>query len=172
MTSLGSKANVADGGIRKGTRSDEIRPIIRRWPLPPLRPKPAASGVAGLRSGSGQRRTNHALMTEALASEPHPELFHLIYRYDIFERISTVRRVQSSSHWRTADGGAWGTVSGDHFRIADNPRSRDSGVVLTGPLIPRYTPTHSGQTLRARCTVRKRVPPMYSASSKEGGIEP
>src|SRR2546421_3892671 len=31
---------------------------------------------------------------------------------------------------------------------SDNPRSRDSGVVLTGSLIPRYTPTHSGQTLR------------------------
>src|SRR5437899_9144889 len=27
---LGSNANVADGGIRKGTRSDEIRPVIRR----------------------------------------------------------------------------------------------------------------------------------------------
>ena len=52
---LGSNANVADDGIRKGTRSDEIRPIIRPRPLPPLRPKRAASGVAGLRSGSGQR---------------------------------------------------------------------------------------------------------------------
>jgi hypothetical protein len=58
-----------------------------------------------------------------------------------------------------------------NFRVADNPRSRDSGVVLTGSLIPHYTPTHSGQTLRAPCTVRKRVPPMYAASSKEGGIE-
>src|SRR6266550_4407278 len=57
---LGSNANVADGGIRKGTRSDEIRPVIRRWPLPPLRPKRAASGVAGLRYGGGQRKTNHA----------------------------------------------------------------------------------------------------------------
>jgi hypothetical protein len=30
---LGSNANVADGGIRNGTRSDKIRPIIRPWPL-------------------------------------------------------------------------------------------------------------------------------------------
>jgi hypothetical protein len=35
----------------------ETRPIVRRWPLPPLRPKRAASGVAGLRYGSGQRKT-------------------------------------------------------------------------------------------------------------------
>ena len=60
---LGSNANVADGGIRKGTRSDEIRPIIR----PPLRPKRAASGVAGLRYVSGQGKTNHALMSEMSA---------------------------------------------------------------------------------------------------------
>jgi hypothetical protein len=33
---LGSNANIADG-IRKATHSDEIRPIIRPWPLPPLR---------------------------------------------------------------------------------------------------------------------------------------
>jgi len=32
---LDSNANVADSGIRKGTRSDETRPIIRPWPLPP-----------------------------------------------------------------------------------------------------------------------------------------
>jgi hypothetical protein len=29
-----SNADVVDGGIRKGTRSDEIRPMIRPWPLP------------------------------------------------------------------------------------------------------------------------------------------
>src|SRR5580704_10928924 len=34
------------------------------WPLPPLRPKRAACGVAGLRCGSGQLKTNHALMSE------------------------------------------------------------------------------------------------------------
>ena len=44
---------VADGGIRKGIRLDEIRPIIRPPPLPPLRPKRAAYGVAGRRFGSG-----------------------------------------------------------------------------------------------------------------------
>jgi len=66
---LGSNANVADG-IRKATHSDEIRPIIRPWPLPPLRPKRAASGVAGLRYGSGQRKTNHALMSETTAGKP------------------------------------------------------------------------------------------------------
>ncbi len=65
---LGSNANVADGGIRKGTRSDEIRPIIRRWPLPPLRPKRDASGVAGLRYGIGQRKTNRALIIRASAA--------------------------------------------------------------------------------------------------------
>ena len=30
-----TNANVADG-IRKATHSDEIRPTIRPWPLPPL----------------------------------------------------------------------------------------------------------------------------------------
>src|SRR5260370_662007 len=30
---LGSNANVADGGIRKGIRSDETRPIIPPWPI-------------------------------------------------------------------------------------------------------------------------------------------
>ena len=51
---LGSNANVADGGIRKGTRSDETHPIIPPWPLPLLRPKRAAYGVAGLCYGKGQ----------------------------------------------------------------------------------------------------------------------
>jgi hypothetical protein len=49
-------ANVADGGICKDIRSDEIRPIIRPWPLPPLRPRRAAYGVAGLRYGNGSAR--------------------------------------------------------------------------------------------------------------------
>jgi len=31
---------------------DESRPKLGRWPLPPLRPKRDASGVAGLRYGS------------------------------------------------------------------------------------------------------------------------
>src|SRR6202140_929806 len=70
---LGSNANVADGGIRESTRS----PIIRPWPLPPLRPKRAASGVAGLRYGSGQRKTNHALMSETSAGKPQPEAIPL-----------------------------------------------------------------------------------------------
>ncbi len=74
---LGSNANVADGGIRKGTRSDEIRPVIRRWPLPPLRPKRAASGVAGLRYGGGQRKTNHALMSETSAGKAQREAIPL-----------------------------------------------------------------------------------------------
>src|SRR5712692_324651 len=73
---LGSNANVADG-IRKATQSDEIRPIIRPWPLPPLRPKRAASGVAGLRYGSGQRKTNHALMAETSAGKPQAEAIPL-----------------------------------------------------------------------------------------------
>jgi hypothetical protein len=43
----------------------------RQWvvggPLPPLRPKRAACGVAGLRSGSGQGQAQHALMGKSLA---------------------------------------------------------------------------------------------------------
>jgi hypothetical protein len=66
--------------IRKPTGSDEIRPIIRPWPVPPLRPKRAASGVAGLRYGSGERKTNHALMSETSAGKPQPKLFHLTYK--------------------------------------------------------------------------------------------
>jgi hypothetical protein len=60
-----------------------------RYPLgrdspnnPPLathsaRPKRAASGVAGLRYGSGQRKTNHALMWETSAGKPQPEAIPL-----------------------------------------------------------------------------------------------
>src|SRR5260370_41860209 len=81
----GSKENVADGGQRKRTRSDEIRPIIRRWPLPPPRPKPAVSGVAGLRYGGGQRKTNHALMSETAAGETQTEeISHYIKSRQVF----------------------------------------------------------------------------------------
>src|SRR6266849_10394062 len=62
-------------------------------------------------------------------------------------------------------------ASDDNFRLADNPRSRDSGVVLTGSLIPPYTLPHSGQAL-GPLHGPKRVPTMYTASLKEGGIEP
>jgi hypothetical protein len=41
-------------------------------PLPPLRPKRAAYGVAGLRSESGQRDSRRALMAKPLASMPRP----------------------------------------------------------------------------------------------------
>ena len=66
--------------------SDEIRSTIRPWPLPPLRPKRAASGVAGLRYGSGQRKTNHALMSETSAGKPQPEAIPLNYqvRHEFF----------------------------------------------------------------------------------------
>ena len=54
------------------------RPVHREgWPLPPLRPKRAASGVAGLRYGSGQLKTNHALMSETSAGKPRPEAIPL-----------------------------------------------------------------------------------------------
>jgi hypothetical protein len=66
--------------IRQATGSDEIRPIIHPWPLPPPRPKRAASGVAGLRYGSGQGKTNHALMSETSAGNLSPKLFHLTYK--------------------------------------------------------------------------------------------
>ena len=62
---------------QKATRSDEIRPTIRPWPLPPLRPKRAASGVAGLRYGSGQVKSNRALMSETSAGKPQPEAIPL-----------------------------------------------------------------------------------------------
>jgi hypothetical protein len=37
----------------------------------------ADSGVAGLRYGSGQRKTNHALMLETSAGKPQPEAIPL-----------------------------------------------------------------------------------------------
>src|SRR5258706_15323962 len=77
LRSDGQTGSNADGGTRKETRSDEIRPIIRPWPLPPLRPKRAASGVAGLRYGSGQHKTNHALMSETLAGRPQAKAIPL-----------------------------------------------------------------------------------------------
>jgi len=45
-------------------------PKTRRWPLSPLRPRRAAYGVAGLRSGSGQGDARHALMAKSLANKP------------------------------------------------------------------------------------------------------
>ncbi len=60
----------------------------------------------------------------------------------------------------------------DCCRVADNPRSRDSGVVLTGSVIPCYTPSRSGRKGQGLLHGPKRVPPTYAASSKEGGIEP
>jgi hypothetical protein len=68
---LGSNANFAEGGISRGHQ------LRRDWPLPPLRPKRAASGVAVLRSGSGQRKTNHALMSETSAGKPQPKAIPL-----------------------------------------------------------------------------------------------
>jgi hypothetical protein len=75
---LGSNANVADGGIRKGTRSDEIRPIIRPWPLPPLRPRRAASVVAGLRYGSGQGQDKPWSNIGSVSRQPQLEPIPLI----------------------------------------------------------------------------------------------
>ena len=56
-----------------------------RRPLPPLRPKRAACGVAGLRSGSGQGQAQHALMAKSLARN-HAEAIPLnIYvRHEFF----------------------------------------------------------------------------------------
>ena len=51
----------------------------RWWPLPPLRPKRAACGVAGLRSGSGQHNpqcSNGESVGEQAATGT---LFHLTY---------------------------------------------------------------------------------------------
>lgn len=50
--------------------------VIPELDASPLRPKRAAS--AGLRCGSGQRKTNHALISEMSTGIPQPEnLFHL-----------------------------------------------------------------------------------------------
>jgi hypothetical protein len=46
-----------------------------------FRPKRAAYGVAGLRSGSGQRDARRALVAKPLASKPGPKVFHLTYIY-------------------------------------------------------------------------------------------
>jgi hypothetical protein len=47
------------------------------YPLPPLRPERAASGVGGLRHGSGPAQANHALMSETAAGKPQPEAIPL-----------------------------------------------------------------------------------------------
>ena len=44
-------------------RDENRTSSLLRWPLPTLRPERAAYGVAGLRSGSGQRDSKRALMT-------------------------------------------------------------------------------------------------------------
>ena len=71
-----------------GSRSDGLlqRPdpdfsaALLLRPLPSLRRKRAAYGVAIPRSGSGRRNTNHALMTQASASNQLENLFHLTYK--------------------------------------------------------------------------------------------
>ena len=74
-----SNANVADGGIRKGTRSDEIRPITvpghsLRYDL--SAPPPASQVFAT--GGAGARQT--MLYVRTSAGNLSPKLFHLIYR--------------------------------------------------------------------------------------------
>jgi Domain of unknown function (DUF6438) len=68
--------NVADGAIRKGSRSDEIRPIIRPWPLPPLRPKRAASiGCRAMwrsKRGPAPRRARKSAY-HVVFNTPHPK---------------------------------------------------------------------------------------------------
>jgi hypothetical protein len=49
-----------------------------RWPLPPLRPKRAASGVTGLRNGSGQGRIIGRISSERVTCESR-RLKHLHY---------------------------------------------------------------------------------------------
>src|SRR5260370_22005609 len=63
----GSNANVADGGTRKGTRSDEIRPIIRPLPLPQTTPTTPEAPRLGRSGGRRQRKTNHALIAQTSA---------------------------------------------------------------------------------------------------------
>lgn len=77
ITNEDSNADVADGGIRKVRARNEIRPLVGPQPLPPLRPKRDACGVAGLRYGSDQLKTNHALMSETSAGKPQPEAIPL-----------------------------------------------------------------------------------------------
>ena len=67
----------SDGLLHRPDRDFSVPLLLR--PLPPLRPKRAAYGVAVLRSGSGRRNTNHALMTQASASNQLENLFHLTY---------------------------------------------------------------------------------------------
>ena len=59
------------------------------------RPKRAAFGVAGLRYGSGQHKTNHALMSETSAGKPQPKAIPLnIYSVDC-ERYCLQRTICS-----------------------------------------------------------------------------
>ena len=70
--------NRSDGLLHRPDRDSSAALFLR--PVPPLRPKRAAYGVAVLRSGSGRRNTNHALMTQASASDQLENLFHLTYK--------------------------------------------------------------------------------------------
>src|SRR5437879_6119463 len=90
----GSNADVADGGIRKVRARTRFAQQSIPGHSPPLRPKRAASGVAGLRYGSGQLKTNHALMSETSAGKPQPEAIPLnIYKHRIspFDALSLSR---------------------------------------------------------------------------------
>jgi hypothetical protein len=55
-TDHGNSANITNGGIRQDTRSEEIQPMIRPWPLPPLRPKRAASASQVFATGVAKAR--------------------------------------------------------------------------------------------------------------------
>ena len=78
-----------------------------RRPLPPLRPKRAACGVAGLRSGSGQRQAQHALMA-ITGEKPGRKLFHLTYIYILYKVVCApgVRPGNAPRGWILGPG-AW-----------------------------------------------------------------
>ena len=80
----------ADGTVSPGFRWDDTRLKLRRWPIPPLRPKRDAYVVAGLRSESGQGDARYVLIAELLASKPRPKLFHLTSKYIAHFRLPDI----------------------------------------------------------------------------------
>jgi hypothetical protein len=97
------------------------RPIAC-WPLPPLRPKRAAYGGAGLRAGSGQRNPNHALMTATSAVDLSPTLFHLTYRYMICFSIS------APFSWGTRGRSGY-CSQGERLHSGRDPKGSQRGTV-------------------------------------------
>jgi hypothetical protein len=134
--------------------ASETRPIIRLWPLPLLRPKRAASGVAGLRYGSGQRKpcSNVGNVDEQTSARTYSTYLCMICS------VSSLVIGAPGSEWTAP------TVSGCFFGMNWKGRRREAAGRRNYPEAVPNAEGGSGEyeqqqvgtpTARTRCTTRR-----------------